>query len=158
LIQLTGRTNYGSVSKIVGQDLIAHPELVEQFPLALTVSGIYWRTRPVKGGLHLNDLADQNDYRGVTRNINGNRMLALIDRTTLTKRAYALLQSDRTYGPRTDAGSDGSDSDSSSGSGSDSNDDSDGSNSGSGASGPIDPLPSRVVRLDTSSLGTMQSP
>jgi len=91
------------------------------FPLALLVSGIYWRTRKVKGGLHLNDLADQNDFQGVTRNINGKRMLALADRTALTKRAYALLQADRTYGPRTDAGS--------SGSGSVSNDDDDGSSS-----------------------------
>jgi len=69
LIQLTGRSNYAKAAAIVHQDLVGHPELVATFPLALTVSGIYWQNRHVVGGGTLNDLADQNDYIGVTRNV-----------------------------------------------------------------------------------------
>jgi predicted chitinase len=79
LIQLTGRANYQMASAIAHQDLVSHPESVATFPLALLVSGIYWRNRRIAGrpGLTLNDLADQDDFIGVTRNVNGKRILLI---------------------------------------------------------------------------------
>jgi predicted chitinase len=105
LIQLTGRSNYAQVGKLVGQDLVSNPASVAAFPLALTVSGIYWRTRAVDGNknVHLNDAADQDDVQKVTRNVNGRKMLALRERTQMTRRAYTLLQADTTPGALTAA-------------------------------------------------------
>ena len=65
LIQLTGRANYDFFGDVVGVDIISHPELVEQFPLALEVSAAFWEHR------HLNAYADQEDFEKVTRRING---------------------------------------------------------------------------------------
>lgn len=45
LIQLTGRTNYKKVGGILGQNYEGNPTLVEAFPHALEVSGVYWDTR-----------------------------------------------------------------------------------------------------------------
>ncbi len=103
LIQLTGRANYANVGRLLGQDLVSNPASVATFPLALTVSGIYWRTRPIDGNrnVHLNDAADQNDVIKVTRNVNGRKMLALEERRRMTRRAYQLLQADRVPGPVT---------------------------------------------------------
>jgi putative chitinase len=58
LIQLTGRANYKAMSKKVGKDLIANPELVAQPDLAVEVSAIYWRDTK-RGGLNLNQWADK---------------------------------------------------------------------------------------------------
>jgi len=100
LIQLTGRGNYDRVGRLIGQDLVSNPTSVAGFPLALTVSGIYWRTRAVDGNsrVHLNDAADQDDVVKVTRNVNGRKMLALEDRRRMTRRAFQLLQADKAPG------------------------------------------------------------
>ena len=65
LIQLTGRANYKEYGEDIGQDLTANPEKVAEFPLAIDVAGWYWSTRG------LNQYADQDDVRAVTRRING---------------------------------------------------------------------------------------
>ena len=100
LIQLTGRANYKSVGALIQEDLESNPESVARFPLALTVSGIYWDTRHVIGSpsLTLNDLADENDYRALTLNINGRKMLGLSRRISLTQEIYSLLQKDTAAG------------------------------------------------------------
>jgi putative chitinase len=65
LIQLTGRANYQEFGKLLGTDLESSPELVESFPLALEVSLLFWRNRGC------NELADQGDFTGITKRING---------------------------------------------------------------------------------------
>lgn len=67
LIQLTGRANYEEFNRELPADIdiVANPELVEEFPLALTAATFFWTKRK------LNNLADQGDFRAVTRRING---------------------------------------------------------------------------------------
>src|SRR5574343_248065 len=65
LIQLTGRGNYESFARILGNDIDKFPEKVEEFPLALTVSCLFWKTH------WLNDIADKGDFDKITRKING---------------------------------------------------------------------------------------
>jgi predicted chitinase len=78
-MQLTGRANYQMASAIAHQDLVSHSESVATFPLAPVVSGVYWPNRRIAGrpSLTLNDLADQDDFIGVTRNVNGKRILLI---------------------------------------------------------------------------------
>lgn len=65
LIQLTGRANYRKYGEIMGIDIVSDPVSVERMPLALEISLAYWEDR------NLNMLADKQDFRGVTRRING---------------------------------------------------------------------------------------
>lgn len=65
LIQLTGRENYTRFGGLLGVDIVDEPDKVKEFPLALEVSALYWRNRG------LNELADQGDFRGITKRING---------------------------------------------------------------------------------------
>jgi putative chitinase len=83
LIQLTGRSNYTSMSNKVGKDLVSNPQLVAEPDLAVEVSAIYWADR-IRNGLSLNQWADQfnlkervdstNNWKvheNITRAING---------------------------------------------------------------------------------------
>lgn len=67
LIQLTGRANYEKFNEVLPADIdiIEYPELVEEFPLALTASIWFWQTRK------LNEVADLGDFRRITKKING---------------------------------------------------------------------------------------
>lgn len=65
LIQLTGRANYKKYGDMLGLDLTEDPDQVELFPLALTVSVLYWDSHG------LNGLADEGDFERITRKING---------------------------------------------------------------------------------------
>ena len=65
LIQLTGRANYTRYGELMGKDLISNPLLVEEMPLALEVSLMYWKDRK------LNRFADEDNFKEVTRRING---------------------------------------------------------------------------------------
>jgi predicted chitinase len=65
LIQLTGRSNYASFSKAMNVDFMAQPTLVAQAPYAVLVAGWFWDKN------QLNQLADRDDLREVTRTING---------------------------------------------------------------------------------------
>lgn len=65
LIQLTGRANYKKYGDILGVDIEEDPLSVEAFPLALHVSLEYWKNR------NLNAYADIDDFRQITRRING---------------------------------------------------------------------------------------
>merc|ERR1711991_37641 len=105
-IQLTGRANYKNVGGILKQDFTGNPDMVAKFPWALEVSGVYWRTRKCINarkkymkGTRLNDLADQNNYRLVTLNINGG-YTHHDKREAYTKKAYAALQADKQPGPQ----------------------------------------------------------
>jgi putative chitinase len=66
LIQLTGRANYTNAARELNDPLIvATPEIVERFPLAADVSAWFWHTHK------LNQHADRDDVRAVTKIING---------------------------------------------------------------------------------------
>jgi len=66
LIQLTGRTNYKTFSKVVGQDLLTHPETVAtDARLAVDVATWFWTQH------NLNPLADADDVVTITHRING---------------------------------------------------------------------------------------
>lgn len=65
LIQVTGRTNYALCGAALGLDLIYHPELLEIPGPACRSAGWFW-------ALHkLNFLADEPDFPGITKRING---------------------------------------------------------------------------------------
>ena len=75
--------------------------MVAEFPHALEVSGQYWKTRiaysfpgrrRLSGGL--NALADQDDIKSVTFNINGGQR-ALAERTRMKDTALGLLRRNR---------------------------------------------------------------
>jgi|DEB0MinimDraft_10_1074344.scaffolds.fasta_scaffold00353_3 predicted chitinase len=65
IIQLTGRYNYTHYGKALGIDLINNPELAADPKVALEIAAMYWKD---KG---LNELADQGNFREITRRING---------------------------------------------------------------------------------------
>lgn len=64
-LQLTGRANYRAAAEALGVDLEAQPELAATPAVAARVAGWYWTTHG------LNALADQGDFRAITRRING---------------------------------------------------------------------------------------
>jgi predicted chitinase len=87
LIQLTGRANYQAYGRDLGreEELLATPEIVAEDPaLCVDVAGWYW-------GKHgLNDPADQDNLKDITRKINGG-LNGLADRQRLLDRAGILL-------------------------------------------------------------------
>lgn len=83
LIQLTGRNNYRKFSQWVGEDVDAEPDLVAvEYPVH---SAVYFWT---ENGI--NDLADADDVKRVTKRINGGYN-GLAHRVELLDRAKALL-------------------------------------------------------------------
>jgi putative chitinase len=83
LIQLTGRANYREFSDHLGVDIEEQPDLVEQFPLALQVSILFWNKRK------LSLLADAGNFERITRRINGG-LNGYADRRTYLERAESL--------------------------------------------------------------------
>ena len=85
LIQLTGRANYAAYSKAAGVDYVARPQLVASDPYAaVDVACWFWKTRG------LNELADQDDVRAITRRINGG-FNGIDDRIDFLTRGKAVL-------------------------------------------------------------------
>jgi putative chitinase len=64
-IQLTGRDNYTAISKSLGVDFIAKPELLETVKYAALSAGWFWDKNK------LNTLADADDVLSVTKRVNG---------------------------------------------------------------------------------------
>jgi sialidase-1 len=64
-IQLTGRFNYRKAGEALKLDLEGKPELAAKPEVGCLVAGWFWSTRK------LNDLADERDYKTITRRING---------------------------------------------------------------------------------------
>lgn len=90
-IQLTGRANYAAAGKALGLDLVGRPELAATPEVGFRVAGWYWGDRKV-GGRSLNTLADQGDFRAVTKGINGgythyDRRVVIYDRA---KKAFGI--------------------------------------------------------------------
>lgn len=66
LIQLTGRENYSHCAQAIGVDCENQPELLSDDAQATVAAACwYWQSRK------LNDLADMDDVKGITRKING---------------------------------------------------------------------------------------
>jgi putative chitinase len=65
LIQLTGRFNYALFGRALDLSLVERPELAEGAQASARIACEYWAQR------RLNALADRDDLRGVTRQING---------------------------------------------------------------------------------------
>lgn len=64
-IQITGRANYRFFGNIIGYDIETHPELAEDYEISVLTSLAYWQYKK------LNDLADANNYKAITKRING---------------------------------------------------------------------------------------
>lgn len=85
LIQLTGRANYVSYSKDCGTDYVANPAAIATDPFAnVDVACWYWHKRKI------NQLADQDDVKAVTKAVNGG-FNGLDDRMDYLYRAKAVL-------------------------------------------------------------------
>jgi putative chitinase len=84
IIQITGKTNYQACGNGLGVDLLASPELLEQPQLAFLSAAWFWDSRK------LNDLADRDDFVGITKIINGGTN-GLADRQAYYELAKAAL-------------------------------------------------------------------
>ena len=65
LIQLTGRKNYTDYDNATRCGCVASPSLLSTPEMAVDVSCWFWKTRG------LNELADKDDVKAVTRRVNG---------------------------------------------------------------------------------------
>lgn len=94
-IQLTGRANYQRFGQLLGIDLVSKPEQAAEPEVAFRIAALYWANRG------LNELADRQDFREITRRINGG-FNGLPDRIKYFDRARAALASwvsPRSLGP-----------------------------------------------------------
>jgi predicted chitinase len=64
-IQITGRGNYKKYGELLGVDLVGNPDLAATPQFAFSTAGIYWKMNG------LNELADNRNFREITRRING---------------------------------------------------------------------------------------
>lgn len=83
-IQLTGRFNYRKYGNKLGVDLENNPELAERPDIGAKTAALFW----VENGL--NELADRDNVKHVTRRINGGYN-GLEDRIAKLKRAKRVL-------------------------------------------------------------------
>lgn len=85
LIQLTGKENYSQCSQFLGKDLVEQPELVSDEPdTSVAAACWYWLQR------RLNDYADADDVKGLTKRINGGYH-GLDDRKAFLTRCKSVL-------------------------------------------------------------------
>lgn len=89
LLQVTGRANYARVAeRLAGMacpDFVAHPEALQLPAWAALSAADYWADR------QLNRYADADDWKGLTKRINGGYN-GLADRLKRHERALAALQ------------------------------------------------------------------
>lgn len=83
-IQLTGRSNYRAAGRALGLPLERKPKLAAQPSVGFRTAGWFWSSRG------LNRLADQGNFREVTRRINGG-FNGLSERTAYYRRALQVL-------------------------------------------------------------------
>jgi len=87
-IQITGRANYNSYGKYIGQDLLSNPDKIREPELACDSAGWFWSIfKKDKTGKSLNDMAENDDFVRVTYFINGGHN-GIDDRYALLKLAY----------------------------------------------------------------------
>ncbi|NCB43465.1 MAG: glycoside hydrolase family 19 protein [Clostridia bacterium] len=86
LIQITGRANYTDISFDFDVDFVRHPERLAEPEWAVRSAYWYWNRRK------LNILADQKDFRKITKLINGGYN-GYNDRVALYEKALKVLKS-----------------------------------------------------------------
>jgi putative chitinase len=85
--QLTGRSNYREIGRIVQLDLEGDPELAREPRAAARVAFAFWDARGCS------PLADQGDVDGITERVNGPARLGLAERRAATFRALGIWKS-----------------------------------------------------------------
>jgi predicted chitinase len=83
-IQLTGRANYKKYGDLLGLDLINNPTIAATKEVGFRIAGQFWKLNG------LNGLADQQDFKQITKRINGGYN-GLDDRTKYYNRAKQVL-------------------------------------------------------------------
>ena len=83
-IQLTGRANYQRFGDLLGVDLVNNPAQAATPEIAFRIAALFWKSRG------LNPLADAQNFREITRRINGG-FNGLADRLNFFARAKAVL-------------------------------------------------------------------
>lgn len=86
-IQTTGRANYEALTKALGINVLAVPDLLEQPEYAALSAAYFWQSNG------LNELADANQFDLITRKINGGTNGAA-DRTARWEKAKRVLRGD----------------------------------------------------------------
>jgi predicted chitinase len=86
-IQLTGRANYQKYGGLLGVDLINNPTIAATKEVGFRIAGEFWKLNG------LNELADQQDFKQITKRINGGYN-GLDDRTKYYNRAKQVLNKD----------------------------------------------------------------
>lgn len=87
LLQLTGRQNYANMSKLIGVDLLTHPEKLTTPEYAVQSSCCWWQ---MKGLNDLSDTVTDEAFKQITRTINGG-INGLSDRIEIWGRAKKVL-------------------------------------------------------------------
>jgi putative chitinase len=82
--QLTGRSNYREIGRIVKLDLERDPELARAPEAAARIAFAFWDARGCSA------LADLGDVEGVTEKVNGPAKLGLAERRKATLRALGI--------------------------------------------------------------------
>jgi putative chitinase len=85
--QLTGRSNYREIGRIVDLDLENDPELARDPEYGARVAFAFWDAR------QCSPLADDGDVEGVTEKVNGPAKLGLQERRDATLRALGIWKS-----------------------------------------------------------------
>lgn len=83
-IQLTGRANYKKYGDLLGIDLTSYPERAASPEVGFRIAGAYWKLH------NLNRAADAQDFRAITKKINGGYN-GLEDRVKYYERAKKVL-------------------------------------------------------------------
>lgn len=88
-IQLTGRANYKRYGDLLGLDLINNPTIAATKEVGFRIAGQFWKLNG------LNELADQQQFKSITKRINGGYN-GLDDRIKYYERAKKALSKDDT--------------------------------------------------------------
>ena len=83
-IQTTGHANYYHAGQSLGVDFVMEPDLVASPKYAALTAGFFWSTHG------LNELADKQDHRSITKRINGG-YIGLAEREEHIRMALGVL-------------------------------------------------------------------
>lgn len=84
LFQTTGHAGYYHAGQALGEDFVMNPDLVSTPKYAALTAGFFWNTHK------LNNFSDVEDYKGMTKKINGG-FIGLADREKHIKHALSVL-------------------------------------------------------------------
>jgi putative chitinase len=86
LFQTTGHSGYYHAGQALGEDFVMNPDLVATPKYAALTAGFFWNTHK------LNNFADVEDFKGMTKKINGG-FIGLEDRIKHIRHALNVLKS-----------------------------------------------------------------